>query len=120
MPSLSGLLNDSRPLTVKYGGFEVHITYKPSAYNREWFQRINGPENEGNSDSLAQTLADSLLSWDVTNEDGSPAPITVETLWSIGLGFMSAVSDRITADMYPNRPTAATSGGGSSTTGRRG
>lgn len=103
MPSLHGLLHDQQSLTTTFHQHTITFVYRPSAYNADWSRALRRDEESTVIESLAQTLAQALVSWDVTEEDGTPVRPTAELLGSLGLGVMNAIDDAITRDLAPNR-----------------
>jgi hypothetical protein len=106
MPSLSGLLNDQRKLSVRYGENHIQIVYKPSAFNGEWAEHARKQIDDMSAVAyLAAVVAHGLVAWDVTEEDGTPVSITPQVLEQLGMGVVSALNTAINGDLLPNLKT---------------
>lgn len=99
------------PLTIKFEGDELHVTYRPSAMT---------PAREDDLGKLAVSkqwapLAVALIaSWDLKEADGkTDVKITEKRLYELDVPFLQEVVTEISRDMNPNRKAAAQSEGGS-------
>jgi hypothetical protein len=53
-------------------------------------------------DGMNQTLSEIIKSWDVTDDDGNPYPITPDSLQALGIGVVRLVGMAIVEDLRPN------------------
>lgn len=76
MPRLSELLGDRSEVVVSFPGADVHITYRPSVYTRQ-FEAELAQLDPSTPDEEARDKCDAMLSaliadWDLTDEDDEP------------------------------------------------
>lgn len=112
---LSALTADRRTITIPFPNDTLTLTYKPSSINavqeaRELEERAGGKHLHAQARSLAEIIS----SWDVLDEEGNPAPASVEVLSTFGLDVVSKITRAILDDLLPNRTSGAASSNGSS------
>jgi len=111
---LSALVADRRTLTVPFGDDALTLTYRPSAVNatqeaRELAERAKGEHLKAQANSLAEIVT----SWDVTDDDGKPLAPTAEVIGGLGLEVATRLMRAILADLLPNLATGPASPNGS-------
>ncbi|MDE2100091.1 MAG: hypothetical protein KGL39_22745 [Patescibacteria group bacterium] len=97
---------------------DVSLVYRPGWYTVERERELRELVNDSShrAEQITTTLAQMLVSWDVTDEKGKPYPVTLDALQKVDAdGFLSAVFMAIMEDLHPNLRTAVNSGAGSST-----
>lgn len=115
--SISALAANRRTVKVPVGDEFLTVVYRPSAVNavqeaRELEERSAGRHVQ----SMANSLAEIIHSWDLVDDTGKAAPITSELLSTFGLDVLQTLTREIIGDLLPNRTTASNSNGTSSQT----
>jgi hypothetical protein len=111
---LSALTADRRTINVAFGEESLTLTYRPSSVNavqeaRELEERAAGKHLL----AQARSLAEIIVGWDATDDDGQPVAPTVELISTFGLDTVSKLTRAVLDDLLPNRVTAAASPSGS-------
>lgn len=112
--SISSLAANRRTVKVDFSGETLSITYRPSAVNavqeaRELEERTAGKHVL----SMASSLAEIIETWDLVDDAGKVAPVSVELLSTFGLDVLQKMTREIIGDLLPNRTTAPSSNGSS-------
>lgn len=114
MAKLSHLIKDSRPLTVDFDGQPLAIIYRPSAVTPTHHdETMDLLEKQRVGSALARTVSNILISWDLTDENGKPYPVTEKALRDLPMQLLSKVSVAIQDDIAPNAQKSGTSDGSS-------
>lgn len=112
---LSSLSTDRRTLKVPFGDDTLTLTYKPSAINAVQEAREIADKAAGKVVlSQARSLVESLLSWDLLDDDGEPLPLNEEIMGGLGLDVTNKLYSALIDDLLPNRRTGSTSPSSSS------
>lgn len=119
---LCDLLKDERELAIEAEGGEVlNVVYRPSAITAEtqdlYFELL---ERSRVGAGQAELLAQRLVSWDLTDDEGVELGVDVGTLRKIPVDVLSFVNGAIVADMMAGDDDRKNSGGGSRRRGRSG
>jgi hypothetical protein len=86
-----------RTLSVPYGEFTVHVTYK--------LGEITGATETG----IVSLLTNVIDTWDITDESGDPIPVTKEAIeGELPWGLVMGMYDAINADSSPGKANGAT------------
>lgn len=100
MPRLSDLLKNQVTLVVPYRGVEITIQYKPESVNPDTQAKIQERVDKGELQprhSDAAFLAAVITSWDLTDDQDAPLPLTLETMksqsTSLQLALIAAIYD---------------------------
>lgn len=114
MPKLSAVITDQATVSVELGGEPVTVTYRPRAMTPELQERIGAAEGvAGIKAALYGPVAELLVSWDVTQDDGTPIDVKdEEALRSIPSQLLLAVLRGVLQDARPNptRPPVSSNG----------
>lgn len=113
MPKLAQILRDQRAVQVDLGdGETLNVTYRPGAVTPaqhdatiDLVERGRGPA------ALARSLADSLLTWDLTDDNDAPYPLDEAHLRELPSGFLRKIFDAIQSDLGPNQKRSGESAG---------
>ncbi|GIV81729.1 MAG: hypothetical protein KatS3mg051_1083 [Anaerolineae bacterium] len=102
--SIADLKKKTRTVRVEYLGETVTVDYRPGALTPEAQVRMGQVQDTAESARvMAEYLADTLVSWDVLDEDGkAPVAITTEFLMQCPSSFLGAIVQAILEDMAPN------------------
>lgn len=114
--SLSEIQSKTRTVTVDVAeAGSLQVTYRPSVYTPSFESQINRYIAERNTNVLGWMLSELVQEWDLYEDDEMqvPVPLEPERLSTLPIRVLGAISEAITGDMRPNRPSAGTSGGGS-------
>lgn len=113
MAKISHILKGQRPLTVDLGdGETLNLTYRTGAItpaNHDFTIDLVNEQRIGAA--LAKSLSLSLLSWDLTDDDGAAYSVTEDTLRQLPVRFLDQVFSAIQDDLVPNERKPKTSGG---------
>lgn len=110
---LSQLMSNEKALEVEINGDILKITYDPSAFTAEAEDRYAAQrETQRNIGAMAEALDVLLLKWDLTDDDGEPLPINVETLRTLPGEFLGRVMEAINEDASPKQRRGRNSRGG--------
>jgi len=100
MPKLSEILKNVATLPVPYRGTIITIHYKPeevTATKRAALQQRVADGKLDRDDQDAAFLAETLTSWDLTDDDDKPLPITFEVMQarssSLQMALVNAIYD---------------------------
>lgn len=66
---------------------------------------------------LGELVADLVVGWDLTEDDGTAVPVTAETAASLPFEYLGALMEAVVVDVMPDPTKGATSDGGSQPTG---
>lgn len=118
MPKLSAVIADQATVEVELGGEPVIVTYRPRRMTPELQERIAAAEGAaGIRTALYGPIAELLVSWDLTQDDGTPIdPSDEEALRTVPSQVLLAVLRGVLQDARPNPSKAPASANGSSQT----
>lgn len=111
MPKLSQIVTpDVAEFTIEKHG--VTATYRPGIITPAT-QGSLMDLMDGNRElvAFAKLLSKSLISWDLTDDDGKPYPLTEEALQELPGHFLADVVNTFFAQQRPNEEKSKTSGG---------
>lgn len=109
---ISHLLKGQRPLTVDLDGEKLTLTYRTGAVTPATHdQALDLVEKQRVGAALAKSLSLSLLSWDLTDEEGNAYPVAEESLRLLPVSFLDKVFTAIQEDLVPNERKPKPSGG---------
>lgn len=115
---LSALKSRTRTLEIPVSGEEgepdeiVKVIYRPGEITLEVSDNIKEAIASGfEADAAYAVLKPILVSWDLQDEDGSPLPVTEETLRIVPLTFLGLVMAAVEDDARPNLQRGVTSQG---------
>lgn len=113
MAKIAHLLKDRRSLPVDLGeGETLNVVYRPGAVtptSHDETIELVGQQRVGAA--LAQSLATTIVSWDLVGDNNTPIKPDVETLRDLPVRFLDMVLSAIQADIVPNAPKPKGSGG---------
>jgi PAS domain-containing protein len=129
--SIGDLTRDVRSVAIAIAGGTLNVTYRPSAFNAAQEAKEQELRDRGAVlRSIAESLADTIISWDLLDEDERPYPLTrtvevevedgdglrTEThvephpvLLQMGMDNLNAISRAILEDLLPNLRRSGTS-----------
>lgn len=116
--SITALKGASRSVPVEFGDVTLSVSYRLGAINRELMAWI---EAHGEDDASGFHLLEKVLSsWDLTDEQGQPIPVTAEAMLGHGVpdtflvaALKAVMRDAGVGDDEMGKPSGATSGAGS-------
>lgn len=113
--SLAALTADRRTVKVPFGDDTLSLTYRPSAVNaKQEARELEEREKGQHLMAQARSLAEIVESWDVTDDKGTPLPVSAEVLAGLGLDVTSKLTRAILDDLLPNRTQPTVTRNGSS------
>jgi hypothetical protein len=83
-------------------GDSVHIVFDSNKITPAWVQESKEREEARDALSLSKSLASVLISWDVTQDDGSPFPPTKENIAVLSYAAQSALTTKILEASLPS------------------
>lgn len=112
--TISDLRADLRELSIAIEGVGMlNVTYRPSAITAEVEAALmDSLERQRPGQAVVSLLAETLVDWDLQNDDGKPLPADAATLRRLPLRFLMLIAEAITRDIAPNPMSAGTSGAG--------
>jgi hypothetical protein len=113
MAKISHLLKDKRPLAIDLGeGETLNVVYRPGVLTpARHDEAIDLVEQQRVGAALAKSLSLSLVSWDLTGEEGEPYPVDEDTLRELPVRFLDMVFSAIQDDNVPNGKKSKQSAG---------
>jgi len=108
MPVRLSALGRQRPITVVYDDTPIEITIRPQAINDYWLERLEALEAR-DREGVAGLLAEVLVGWDVTDDEGQPVRPTAEVLRTLPIDFLTELIYAVMEAMRPKGRTSATS-----------
>lgn len=99
MPRLS--LNDGYTLdgTADHAGYTLTYAYRPALPDaiEAWRHAVRGAgSGSAEVEATAKLVRDHLVSWDLTDKDGKPAPLSVDVVRRLPEPFLNAVLKAVT------------------------
>ncbi len=79
----------------EWDGETVNCEYRPGVFTIERQAEMLERAKARDVWSIADLLVDTLVSWDVEEDDGTPTPITREVLGSFDEDFILALSEAV-------------------------
>jgi len=107
--TLAHLKRNTRTLVLEYAGEQVNVTYKPGAMTPALSLEMADPATNL---PVVTVLEQTLVSWDVVDDDMLPLPVTHDTLIMLPSDFLGAVFGALMEDVSVGKPSGATSGAG--------
>ena len=96
MPARSQLVQpDPCRIQVEFGGETATMVFDRNALTQRWAKQIQEGLNAEDVETASRSLVDLLISWDITEDDGTATPITVDVLAQLPLNFLSAIDRAI-------------------------
>ena len=105
-----------RTIQLEWNDETVAVTYDTDAIGRAYAETAQGFAVGGSplelfpvpswatfsaqSGGTVAALEATILLWDITEDDGSPFPPTLENLSNLPLGFLTAIQQAIDADIF--------------------
>lgn len=113
MPKLTNLAGSApRPVKVEWEGPVVEVIYRRDRLTGAVADRaMMAPEPE-QVRRTAETLAELLEGWDITDDDEQPLPITVENLLALPVALLTATMLALGQDSRPDPTSAGSFGNG--------
>ena len=104
MPSLTALKAAFKTLAIDFSGVVLALTYDPNVITPRLEEEMKDAAANGDSTikKFLDTLTKTIVTWDMTDDEGVPAPITVEYLMDTPDAVLSKISAAILGDMRPN------------------
>jgi hypothetical protein len=117
MPKVSSYTSKTRRLVIPFEEDDdepLTVVYRPRGLKTETLTQLQAAKATEQFDQLVCVQIIALVeSWDLTDEDGTPVPITPESLAAIPVTLLSHVFDKINEDIRPNPARSSTSLNGS-------
>lgn len=107
---LNDLLRKTTRVDVTYGGETFGVDFLPHALTTDVQVKLKALIGDGLDESAALNslfvLLPTLVSgWEIEDDDGSPLPVTEETLRRFPILMLAEIATAITGSMDPNRTT---------------
>jgi hypothetical protein len=120
MPKVSSYTKKTRELTIPFEDDDdepLHVTYRPRGLTTRILAQVHAAQKDENVASMLYATVPSVLeSWDLTNEDGVPIPITEDDLADLPSTLLLHVLNAVSEDIRPNPARSSTSPNGSAPT----
>ncbi len=117
---LSTILAPTLTVPVEVYGESLSVTWRPAALTPALEARVGDVADQPASAQtavLVEVLSRLLAGWDLTEDDGSPVPTSVERLRDLPTAFLWAVYGGLSAEAAPKAPVDPPSDAGSTPTG---
>lgn len=117
MPAL-GQITKPKPVStpIDFGdGVIVQLIYDRNRVTSAWLDRARGRDVAHDTLSIAKALAEVILEWDVTTDDGQPYPPTVENLAVFSIPDLSQILAEVVKFAQPSSAEGNASSAPSST-----
>jgi hypothetical protein len=109
---VTDLITDRRTIQVLFGEEILSITYRPSGFTPATEEKLDDlVQGKRIGKPLVDFLLDTLVAWDLLDDQGNVLPISRQVLAKLPLAFLARLFRAITEDLRPNPPTAGESGG---------
>ena len=105
MVKLSGLVGKRLKLRVKWQDEEVNITYKPftQAQLNDLTKVEDNDDDENAKRGTAGLICDSVIEWDITDDDGAMLPLTIDNLLILPMPLLNAMTGAMGQDGLPGK-----------------
>lgn len=111
---ISDLRKETRSVSFEWEGETVNLKYRPGAVTAQMQMSAAGIATLGDNAGLVveylgnyiESMASLIAEWDVLGEDGTPIPISVETMELLTLPFIFAMFGAIMGAYNPNGKSA--------------
>lgn len=113
---LSEIFSEVKTVTLPVGDGTLELGYRPSAITPELVDRMNG-SSSAPGEAIAQSVCDLVDSWDLTDDEGKPYPLTAEAVRKLPISFLASITKAVTEDITPNAQRRNNSKGTSSMMG---
>lgn len=113
---LSQILSDRKIVQIGIGDDALNVTYRPQAITPETLDRMTAANDKPGA-AIVETVVEMVADWDLTDDDGSPYPLTIKDVRRLPVSFLSTIVKEITDDLNPNAGKRKTSGATSSLAG---
>ncbi len=91
---------EEKPLAVKFGEATLNVVYRPLTYTVTELEKMEA------GDARAAQVVDSMLrllvSWDLTDEDENPVPLTEEALREVPTHIFTGIMQAVGKDQTPS------------------
>jgi hypothetical protein len=98
---LSDLMAAEKTISIDYNGYEVEFTFRVAFWTKESQEKYL-EEDKLIAVSNAELIADHVASWNITDEEGDPAPINVNTLEELDIYLLDAMVTAMFDAVRPN------------------
>jgi hypothetical protein len=101
--SITDLAANEKHLTISFGDDALNLVYYPNKMTSKLLLHID-EVYDGTKDELGihEALSELIKSWDLTDTDGSPYPITPTALSKLGIPVLRVITQAIGEDSRPN------------------
>jgi hypothetical protein len=106
---LSCLRNKAIKASLTIGDDCLNFTHDPSKFTVRFYQNLLGDNDESKLEGLAIFVSTVVTEWDLTDDAGSPYPLTVPALSELPIDFLNQVVGKIHEDNNPKASSSAAS-----------
>lgn len=104
MPAISNRPRRVVAATIDLGeGFVVNVRFDAAALTPAWMRDATRTGNESDALQMAAAVADVVVEWDVTNDDGTAYPPTVDNLAVFSFAELGAFVEKMIEASTPSR-----------------
>lgn len=115
MPKLTAIVPTNRWISIDFDETPLRVSYRPASVTPRLQKAVAEARDRQDIDAgLLDPLCRLIASWDLTDDDEQPLPITPDAIADVPASILFAVLDAIGADMAPNRSRADASNSSSS------
>lgn len=107
MPKFSSLVQKTVPLAIQFGGETLNVVFNPTVYTPAFEDLVNTTGKQVGHDQMTEMASELLVSWDLTNDEGTAIPTTTEALRQLPIHLLAAVLKPIVATFAPDPKTTA-------------
>ncbi len=105
---LADIANERQTIRIDIGGATLTATVNPAAITPASIARLAAQERAADPMILPELLAEVLVEWDLTDDDGRPYPIEVEALGRLPMRFLARLGAELRGVVGVDPTNAAT------------
>jgi len=105
---LADIANERQTIRIDIGGATLTATVNPAAITPASIARLAAQERAADPMILPELLAEVLVEWDLTDDDGRPYPIEVEALGRLPMRFLARLGAELRGAVGVDPTNAAT------------
>jgi hypothetical protein len=101
--SITDLAANEKNLKIPIGDDAINLVYYPNKMTSKLLLHIDEVYDGTRAElGIHEALAELIKSWDLTDEEGKPYPITPASLAALGIPVLRVITQAIGTDSRPN------------------